>query len=195
MGRLLDHWRSALGAIAFLERLAVILLVANIVANITAQVVSRYVLGHPLVWVEEVATYSFIWATFIGAALGLKYDRHVRIETFVTRLPPRGAAAMRAVVFALILALIVWMLPKAWSNMMLEMRRQTIALPVRVPMGWFFSAPLIYGAASMAFTAAYRLLAEIRVMAGGSPLPPIGGAPPEQDEDREAERVLAGERL
>ncbi|HET6468964.1 MAG TPA: TRAP transporter small permease subunit, partial [Geminicoccaceae bacterium] len=176
------------------ERVLIVLLIANIVLNITAQVISRYAYGLPLVWVEEVATYSFIWATFIGASLGLKYDRHVKIETFVGRLPPRAAAVFKALVMALILALLVGMMPRAWVNMTLEMRRMTIALPVMVPMGWFFSVPLLVGMASMALTALYRLLVELTVAAGGPPPPPIGGYAAEVEEDVEVERVLAGER-
>lgn len=194
MTRILEPWQSLLRTIATVERVVLVLLIANIVVNITAQVISRYLFGHPLVWVEEVATYSFIWATFVGAALGLKYDRHVKIETFAGRLRRRGAAALKALVFGLILALILWMLPKVWTNMLLEMRRMTIALPHPVPMGWFFSVPLMVGAASMALTAAYRLLAEIRVAAGGEPPPPMREDAPEPDEDIEAEQALGGGR-
>ena len=194
MGRILLPWRRLLGAVAAVERVLIVLLIANIVLNITAQVISRYAYGLPLVWVEEVATYSFIWATFIGASLGLKYDRHVKIETFVGRLPPRAAAVFKALVMALILALLVGMMPRAWVNMTLEMRRMTIALPVMVPMGWFFSVPLLVGMASMALTALYRLLVELTVAAGGPPPPPIGGYAAEVEEDVEVERVLAGER-
>lgn len=194
MGRILEPWRRLLGAVAAVERVLIVLLIANIVLNITAQVISRYAYGLPLVWVEEVATYSFIWATFIGASLGLKYDRHVKIETFVGRLPPRAAAVFKALVMALILALLVGMMPRAWVNMTLEMRRMTIALPVMVPMGWFFSVPLLVGMASMALTALYRLLVELTVAAGGPPPPPIGGYAAEVEEDVEVERVLAGER-
>lgn len=169
------------------------LLIANIVVNITAQVISRYLFGTPLIWVEEVATYSFIWATFIGASVGMKYDRHVKIETFVRRLPPRGAAAMRLVVALLILAFIVWLLPKAWVNMALEMQRRSIALPIPVPVGWFFSVPLMVGLASMGFTLLYRITADLTVLAGAPPQPPITGDINEVEEDLEAERVLAGE--
>lgn len=187
-------WRAVLRALAALERLALVLLIANIVINITAQVISRYLFGLPLVWVEELATYSFIWATFVGAALGLKYDRHVKIETFVSRLPARGAAAMRLVVTVLILALLLWMLPKVWTNMVLEMKRMTIALPHPIPIGWFFSVPLMVGAASMALTAGYRIVNELHVISGGPPLALMDEPPPEEDDDLEAERALTGDR-
>jgi TRAP-type C4-dicarboxylate transport system permease small subunit len=164
---ILKPWRSVLAGIAWIERLLIVVLIAIIVLSITGQVISRYVFGQPIAWVEEVATYSFIWATFIGASLGLKSDRHVKIDTFVGRLPPRAAAIFKALVFAIILALLIAMLPKVWINVQLEMRRMTVALPVMVPIGWFFSVPLFVGLASMALTAAYRLLEEVSFCLSG----------------------------
>jgi TRAP-type transport system small permease protein len=93
MERTLETWRRALALVAVAERVLGVLLIGNIILNIAAQVFSRYVLNRPLVWVEELATYSFIWATFIGASLGLKRLRHVRIETYVARLGRNGQAS------------------------------------------------------------------------------------------------------
>ncbi|WP_366554548.1 TRAP transporter small permease [Aquibaculum sediminis] len=194
MQRLLAAWRSLLNLLATVERLVLIFLIANIVLNITAQVISRYAFGRPLVWVEEIAIYSFIWATFVGAALGLKYSRHVKIETFVSHLPLGGAALLRALVFALILGFSVWMLPFVWTNAVLEMKRGTISLPFDAAMGWFFSVPLMVGLSSIALTAAYRLLDELNQLAGRAPQPPITGMPEEEQEDEEAEKVLVGDR-
>ena len=39
-------------------------------------------LSRPITWVEESATYAFIWMSFVGASLGLKYGRHILIATF-----------------------------------------------------------------------------------------------------------------
>ena len=192
----LAAWRRALAAIAVVEQVVGVLLVANIVLQIGAQVFSRYLLNRPLVWVEELATYSFIWATFIGASLGLKRLRHVRIETFVNRLGARRQAAFRALAYAAMLALLAVLLPQAWIVMGVEGRSLSISLPVLVPRSWFYSIPLFVGAASMAFTLAYLLAAELWAFAGGRRQPPI--VPPEapdDDEEREAatmERVLGG---
>lgn len=161
----------------------VILLIANIVANIGAQVVSRYVFDLPLVWVEELATYSFIWATFIGASLGLKHGRHIKIETFVSRLEPRRAALFRLFGYGAILCLTVVIMQQAWTVAGIEGRRSSISLPVRLPVSLFFSVPLFIGMASMALTTVYLALAELRRAVTGLPPPPI--LPPAQDSDEE----------
>jgi TRAP-type C4-dicarboxylate transport system permease small subunit len=189
---LLRVYARLLAGLGWIERVLLVLLIANIVVNITAQVISRYLFNQPLVWVEEIATYSFIWATFLGASLGLKHDRHIRIETFVGRLPPRGAALMRALVMALIILLFLVVIGPVLTNLSLEMRRTSIALPLPVPMGWFFSMPLLVGVLSMLVTAFYRLLAELWMAASGQPPLPIL-ADIVDEEDLEAERALAGE--
>jgi TRAP-type C4-dicarboxylate transport system permease small subunit len=191
----MDLYRRLLGLVGRLEQVLVVLLLVNIVVNILAQVVSRYFFGKPLVWVEEVATYSFIWTTFLGAALALKYDRHVKIDTFIGHLPERAGAVARAVVFLVIIAFLLKILPSIEAAIGVEMRRRTIALPWQIPSGWFFSVPLAVGAVSMLLTAIYKVLVEVRFALGGSRppdiMPPLGG---DHDDESAAERALLGER-
>src|SRR3712207_4597502 len=97
MDRALAVWWRIVATIGAIERAVGIALIAMIVITITVQVVTRYVWGQPLVWVEELATYGFIWSVFLGAALGLKEIRHIRIETFVGLMSERqiGRASCR----------------------------------------------------------------------------------------------------
>jgi TRAP-type C4-dicarboxylate transport system permease small subunit len=145
---------------------------ATIVLCILAQVVSRYGLGRPLVWVEELATYCFIWGTFVGASLGLKHGVHLRVETFLERAPAgvrRGALLATHLAIAVFCVLLVIHGVKAM--LLLEWRQRTIALPVELPRYLFFSGPLILASASMALTAVHDLVATAR----GAP--PRRGAP------------------
>src|SRR5918995_7310052 len=102
MDRALAVWWRALAWLGEVERAAGMFLIALMVVTITVQVVTRYVFGQPLVWVEELATYSFIWSVFLGAALGLKEMRQIRIETFLDRIRVRTAAFFRAALYALV---------------------------------------------------------------------------------------------
>lgn len=194
MRRALGAYRRLLIVIGRIEQWAVVLLLVNIVVNITAQVVSRYLFGKPLVWVEELATYSFIWAVFLGAGLALKYDRHLRIETFVDRLGPIASAVFRAIGALFVLALLVSLLPILWAAIGVEMRRMTIALPIQLPSAWFFSVPLMVGSVSMIATSLYHVLVELHRGFGGQPPAPIAGEllSAEVEEDTESERILAG---
>jgi TRAP-type C4-dicarboxylate transport system permease small subunit len=173
MLRALDGYRRLLGLVGLVERVLIVLLILNIVVNIGVQVFSRYVMNQPLIWVEELATYSFIWATFLGASLGLKHQRHVKIETFVGWLPAMPRHLLRAATMAVVLTLALALLPEAWTVVTIESRRTSIALPVQLPMALFFSVPLFVGFASMALTALYLALAELHAAATGTPPRPI----------------------
>ena len=82
----LKAYARALDVLGAVEKAFGVFLIGLIVVTITIQVFTRYVFDRPIVWVEELATYAFIWGAFVGAGLGHKSRRHIRIETFVARL-------------------------------------------------------------------------------------------------------------
>ena len=61
-------------ALAYVERLAAALLMGGLILIIALQVFTRYVLGAPILWTEELARYALIWMTAIGAA-ALAHER------------------------------------------------------------------------------------------------------------------------
>lgn len=176
MRAFLAGYRRLLDIIGAVERVAGVGLIAFITVAVTIQVFTRYVLNQPLVWVEEAASYAFIWGAFIGASLGLKSDRHIRIQTFVGFLSDRGQAAMRLVAHCLVLWLMLWLMQKALIIMGVEARSRSIALPIDIPRDWFYSKALFAGAASMALTACYLILLDGSRMLGLVPVPAAGPA-------------------
>ena len=75
----LDDW------VARLETVAIILLMALLTAVTFAQVVTRYLLGDPLIWSEEAARYLFVWVSMIGAALALREGGHFGLDLLIRR--------------------------------------------------------------------------------------------------------------
>jgi TRAP-type C4-dicarboxylate transport system permease small subunit len=53
---------------------------------VATQVFSRYVLGNPFIWAEELARTLFIWTSFLGAVVALKQKRHFAIELLANRM-------------------------------------------------------------------------------------------------------------
>src|SRR3954463_2977023 len=104
---MLAHYKRLLDRIGAVEQALGIGLILLIVTAITVQVFSRYLLGRPIAWVEESATYAFIWMVFVGAGVGMKEGRHILIATFGSRLPPRFGAALRMLVWLLVLTTLV----------------------------------------------------------------------------------------
>jgi TRAP-type C4-dicarboxylate transport system permease small subunit len=170
MDALLRGWWRLLAAIGRVERVAGVALLALIVVTISIQVGTRYLFGRPLVWVEELATYAFIWSVFIGAALGMKELRHIRIETFVGRLAPRPRALARAALWALATFAAAAVAHEALEIMPIEARSRTMALPVELERHWFYSVPLCAGLVSIAFTGCYLVAAELAQAFAGRPV-------------------------
>nr|WP_047576094.1 TRAP transporter large permease subunit [Methylobacterium sp. ZNC0032] len=62
-------------------------LVAFIVCVLLLGVTSRYVFSLPFVWVDEVASISFIWLAMLGAAIAIDRNEHLRLTLFVNMMP------------------------------------------------------------------------------------------------------------
>lgn len=65
---------------------ATVALVAMVLV-VGTQVVFRYVLGHPLTWTEELATYLFALVIFLGATIGIARGEAPALHVLVERLP------------------------------------------------------------------------------------------------------------
>ena len=53
---------------------------------VASQVFSRYVLGNPFIWAEELSRTLFIWTSFLGAVVALKQKRHFAIELLANQM-------------------------------------------------------------------------------------------------------------
>ena len=66
------------------------------------QVIMRYVFKNSSFWSEELARYVFIWQIWLGASIGFKDDKHIKIELLTRRL--RGKTK---VLFSLLINLLM----------------------------------------------------------------------------------------
>ena len=170
MSDLLAAWWRLLRRLGTLERAVCIVLMSWIVVAITIQIVTRYVLGQPLVWVEESSGYAFLWLVFLGAAAGFKELRHIRIDTFVVRLSRVPQHYIRAVLYAVCTGAMLLVAYYACDLMEVESRSSTIALPIELPRHLFYSVPMFVSTVSIALTGAYLVLAYCMSAATGRPV-------------------------
>jgi len=70
-------------------RWIVIVLMGIMKILVSAQIVSRYVFNFPLGWTEEMARFSFVWVSFLGASALMQVREHINVTVFVERFPPR----------------------------------------------------------------------------------------------------------
>ena len=66
-----------------------IFLIVEIAAIIGANIFGRYFLNMSIYWAEEVTRYSFVWATFLGAACAYKQRGLVSMSVMVHKMPPQ----------------------------------------------------------------------------------------------------------
>jgi tripartite ATP-independent transporter DctM subunit len=71
---------------AVVEILAATLVAAEIVVLFSG-VVARYVLNHPLIWSDELASILFLWLAMLGAVIAFRRDEHMRMTAAVGSLP------------------------------------------------------------------------------------------------------------
>jgi TRAP-type C4-dicarboxylate transport system permease small subunit len=88
-----------LGLDRLLETLVAVVM-GVLVVDVIWQVFTRYALGKPSSWTEELATYLMIWVGLLGASVALKRGAHLGIDYFVLKLPPRVRVGTEVLVFA-----------------------------------------------------------------------------------------------
>lgn len=72
-----------------------ILFMGVIAVVIPYEVIGRYVFERMSIWSGEVSTYSLVWATMMGGAVGLKKGYQVSMTSVVESVPPAVAWALK----------------------------------------------------------------------------------------------------
>jgi TRAP-type C4-dicarboxylate transport system permease small subunit len=72
-----------------------ILFMAVIAVVIPYEVIGRYVFEKMTIWSGEVSTYSLVWASMLGGAVGLKKGYMISMTSVVESVPPGIAKALK----------------------------------------------------------------------------------------------------
>ncbi len=54
------------------------------------QVIVRVTMGSSIAWTEELSRYTFIWAVYLGASMGIKHGAQIRITAQFLKMPVKG---------------------------------------------------------------------------------------------------------
>jgi tripartite ATP-independent transporter DctM subunit len=142
---------SVLGAVV--EILAATLVAAEIVILFSG-VVARYVLNHPLIWSDELASILFLWLAMLGAVIAFRRDEHMRMTAAVGSLPAPTRATFD--LFATCAAL-AFLLLIAWPAYEYAQEETFITTPALGLNNAWRAAALPSGIALMAVFAALRI--------------------------------------
>jgi TRAP-type C4-dicarboxylate transport system permease small subunit len=91
-------------------------LMALLVLFLFIQVFARYALQSPPDWTEELARTVFLYATFVGGALAVARNMHLKIDSAVKMLPLRGQAWMRLTTNIIAIVFLSFVLCRNWRS-------------------------------------------------------------------------------
>jgi len=123
------------------------LLMAVAVANVVWQVVSRFVLGSPSSFTDELARSLLIWIGLLGAAFGVGRGLHVAVDLLPRGLARRSQLLLEALVSVAVLAFAVAVLGLGGLGLVwlsFELGQTTAVL--RLPLGLIYLALPLSGA-------------------------------------------------
>jgi tripartite ATP-independent transporter DctM subunit len=92
------------------EPLAALLVVAEIVI-LSAGVFTRYVLGNPLVWSDELATMVFLWLAMLGSVVAYRRGEHISLSALVRRASPRTRQILEAIASVVTSIFVIELMP------------------------------------------------------------------------------------
>ncbi|SFE38752.1 TRAP-type C4-dicarboxylate transport system, small permease component [Lentibacillus persicus] len=79
------------------EKLLVIILIPIMLIAMVLDIFFRYFLSSPLMWGQELALYSFVWTSFIGASMSIKSKGAVAVTVLVDRINTKLSNALIAI--------------------------------------------------------------------------------------------------
>ena len=79
-----------------------VLLMFCLVASVLWQVFSRYVLGTPASWTEEVARFLLIWISLLGAAYAFRGGMHLALDLLPSKVTGKNADRLKALTILMI---------------------------------------------------------------------------------------------
>ena len=130
-------------ALVVAERVFAVALFAALFITVLLQVFTRYALGLPLPWTEEVARYLLIWTTFIAAAYVGARRLHIAVDLLVARLRPAAATAVDVIAQLVVIVTCVILTAGATSA---AYRLADVTSPATNTPMW-----LVYGSAVLGF--------------------------------------------
>ena len=88
-----NEWLVKIGSWGTIFFIAVIAIV------IPYEVIGRYVFQKMNIWTGEVSTYSLVWASMLGGAVGLRKGYQVSMTSVLDSVPPATARALKFLMY------------------------------------------------------------------------------------------------
>lgn len=125
-------------------------LVALITCVLLMGVTSRYVFSLPVVWIDEVASISFLWLAMLGSAIAIDRNEHLKLTLFVGMMPERLRSFVQSFAMLIVAAFLIAM---AWPAIDYAIEESYVtSAALNIPNSWRVSA-IAFGIVAMALLA------------------------------------------
>ena len=114
-----------------------VILMSVMVINVLWQVFSRYILGVPSSFTDELARFLLIWVGVLGASYASGKKMHIAINLTSTRMSPRNQRLLSAINSLIIVGFVLAVLVVGGSNLVhmtfiLEQYSPALQIPLAV---------------------------------------------------------------
>lgn len=124
----------------------------------------RYFLKTGIPWSEEVATTSFVWAVFIGAAAAYKRNQHIGIDILVKRFGGIRRETIQIVADLIMLCIMVFIAILSIQYIQVTYRKPT---PVLAMSSAWISSAIPVGFILMVIRSVQKLISDCRIWKEG----------------------------
>ena len=128
------------------------MLMGGLVLDVLWQVVSRYLLGSPSPWTEELARILLIWVYLMGASVVFLHKGHLGLDYFVKKMPKKKQMNLEALSYTLIALFSMYVLIYGGGELAYSSFSHNEVTPaLGISRGWIFLALPVSGAFFLMF--------------------------------------------
>lgn len=149
LGAIIERWFVRIVS-AILALFAFVAIAINIV-----NAIGRTYFGAPLDWADEFLAYGFMWAVFLGSALLILRDEHIRIDLAANLLPARAVHTVRAVLLIITGLFCAYVAIHSYDVVESAYRSGRLSVVVGMPMSLVHGS-ILFGFAFMSVLALLR---------------------------------------
>lgn len=104
------------------------------------QVIMRYVFNASLSWSEELTRYIFIWQIWLGASIGLRDKKHIRVEVIQSVLKPNMALLMDILSNLIWMAACTYFVYNGFQLVFDLIQKNSVSTALRIPLWTVYAA-------------------------------------------------------
>ncbi len=143
------------------EDICLVVMFALMVFFIFLQVIMRFVVGHSLVWSEELGKFIFVWLSWLGISIGERRNEHIKITLLTDRFSPKWQKVFEIVAYLVLLVILGVII--YYSVILVEFQVKVKYAGIKISTSWGYLS-LLLGCSFMVVRIIAVLYRDIRAL-------------------------------